>query len=256
MTTRPDMTCDDVVMRLADYLEPDGSNPEEQRAIASHLQGCAACEALVSELRAISTQAAALPVRAPERDLWQGIAARIETPVVELPTRAVAVAPAPSVERGWKWSPRQAVLAASLLVAVTAGVTWRIASRAEDTNASLASSLGSAPASGAAADRSGTEEGAAPAIAVAGTRRPSADVVFDREIASLRRIVDQRRGELDPATVAILEKNLKLIDQAIAESKSALSRDPASGFLLDRLTHAYDTKLQLLRGVATLPARS
>jgi len=70
----------------------------------------------------------------------------------------------------------------------------------------------------------------------------------------MREIIDERRKELDPVTIGVLQKNLKLIDAAIAESKAALAKDPASAFLMDRLTHAYDTKLQLLRGVATIPA--
>jgi hypothetical protein len=56
--------------------------------------------------------------------------------------------------------------------------------------------------------------------------------------------------------VTILARNLKLIDDAIAESKAALARDPASAFLTDRLNRAYDSKLQVLRSVATMPARS
>ena len=56
--------------------------------------------------------------------------------------------------------------------------------------------------------------------------------------------------------MGIVEKNLRLIDQAIAESKTALATDPANAFLSDRLTHAYDTKLQLLREIATRAPRS
>jgi hypothetical protein len=70
----------------------------------------------------------------------------------------------------------------------------------------------------------------------------------------MRVIIDERRKDLDPATISVLEKNLKLIDAAIAESRAALARDPASAFLMDRLTHAYDNKLQLLRGVASIPS--
>ncbi|MCX5760333.1 MAG: hypothetical protein NTW72_02310, partial [Gemmatimonadetes bacterium] len=57
-------------------------------------------------------------------------------------------------------------------------------------------------------------------------------------------------------TIAVVEKNLKLIDQAISESKAALSADPASTFFAGRLNHAYGTKLDLLRSAATLPSRT
>jgi hypothetical protein len=83
----------------------------------------------------------------------------------------------------------------------------------------------------------------------------SAEQTFDREIGAMRKIIDERRKDLDPATIGVLEKNLKVIDAAIAESKAALANDPASAFLIGRLTHDYDTKLQLLRGVASIPSR-
>lgn len=79
---------------------------------------------------------------------------------------------------------------------------------------------------------------------------------YEDEIGKLGGILDTRRNELDTATVAVLEKNLKLIDQAISESKAALAADPASAFLAGRLNHAYDTKLELLRSAATLPSRT
>jgi hypothetical protein len=79
---------------------------------------------------------------------------------------------------------------------------------------------------------------------------------YDREIERLRAAMQQRRGELDSTTVAVIEENLALIDRAIAESRSALARDPRSGFLIQQLTNALDRKVELLRTVATLPARS
>ena len=197
-------------------------------------------------LRDIVRAAGELPELAPSRDLWAGIAARIEAPVVALPTHGAgrplpevaAPAPAPAPDR-LPW--RRLAVAASLLVAATAGVTYTLARRAR-------------PEPAAAADSAGPQV-FAPLAPVQPASLETTEQTFDREIGALRGIVDERRTELDPATVAVLEKNLKVIDNAIAESKAALARDPASAFLLDRLTHAYDTKLQLLRGVATIPPR-
>lgn len=189
------------------------------------------------ELRAIVRAAAELPALSPSRDLWNGIAERIEAPVVALPTHTVA----PAARLPW----RRLAVAASLLIAVTAGVTYSLVKH--NASAQLAASGDSsaveAPLTGIPvqpASMQATEQ--------------ATEQTFDREIGAMRKIVDERRKELDPATVIVLEKNLKVIDAAIAESKSALARDPASAFLMDRLTHAYDTKLQLLRGVASIPA--
>ena len=54
----------------------------------------------------------------------------------------------------------------------------------------------------------------------------------------------------------MLERNLELIDRAIAESRDALQRDPASEFLADQLARAMTKKVAILRTVALLPARS
>jgi hypothetical protein len=51
----------------------------------------------------------------------------------------------------------------------------------------------------------------------------------------------------------VLEANLRVIDRAIQESRAALVADPASRFLSEQFTRAYNSKLTLLRDAATLP---
>ena len=77
---------------------------------------------------------------------------------------------------------------------------------------------------------------------------------MDREIAALEDLLGERRAELDAQTVEVLERNLAVIDAAIAESRAALAADPASQFLAQRFARAYTSKLTLLRGAAQLPA--
>jgi hypothetical protein len=72
----------------------------------------------------------------------------------------------------------------------------------------------------------------------------------------LQRIVTDRKTQLDSTTVAIIEKNLQIIDHAIDQSKAALARDPASRLLTDQLTHALDKKVELLRRAAMLPVNT
>lgn len=199
------------------------------------------------ELEAIARRAAQLPLLTPSRDLWSGIEARIQAPVIALPHAsgaAPAVAPvrtasAATAPARLPW--RRLAIAASLLVAVTAGVTYTIVARR------------GAPRLAEAND-SATVDARLPMTPAVPVSAVSAEQTFDREIGAMRNIVDQRRKDLDPATIAVLEKNLKVIDAAIAESKAALAKDPASAFLMDRLNHAYDTKLQLLSGVAAIPS--
>jgi hypothetical protein len=88
------------------------------------------------------------------------------------------------------------------------------------------------------------------------SNRPSAEETYDVEIKRLRAIIAQRRSTLDTATVHVIERNLKVIDDAILQCKQALQKDPASGFLMESLNDALDTKVQLLRIAAMLPART
>lgn len=191
------------------------------------------------QLRAIVRAAAELPELSPSRDLWSGIESRIEAPVVALPTRTVnepVTRVAPAALLPW----RQLAVAASLLIAVTAGVTYTLTKRSarelavQSDSASVDAPISRTP--------------------VEPVSLQTAEQTFDHEIGAMRTIIAERRKELDPSTLAVLTKNLKLIDAAISESKAALAKDPASAFLLDRLTHAYDTKLQLLREVANIPS--
>jgi hypothetical protein len=125
-------------------------------------------------------------------------------------------------------------MAASLLIAVTSAVTWRVA-----TGPAAVDVVATAPA---------TEESAMHLASF------SASVSqMDHEIATLQQIVTERRDGLDPKTIAVLEANLAVIDAAIAESRAALEADPASQFLAAQFARAYTSKLTLLRDAATLP---
>ena len=199
------------------------------------------------ELEAIARSAAQLPALSPSRDLWSDIEARIQAQVVALPTSIahtdtapeLPAAPVEALPARLPW--RQLAIAASLLIAATAGITYSLVKQ-------------NAAPEVASANDSASVEARLPAVPVQSVSAQTAEQTFDREIGAMRNIIEQRRGDLDSATVAVLQKNLKVIDAAIAESKAALAKDPASAFLMDRLTHAYDTKLQLLSGVAAMPS--
>ena len=81
-------------------------------------------------------------------------------------------------------------------------------------------------------------------------------MAYGDEIQRLQNIITERRNELDPATVTVIESSLKVIDAAVKQSRDALARDPRSGFLVDQLNSALDKKVELLRTVALLPSRT
>ena len=257
--------CDGVADVLADYLE--GGAPEGVRAsVEAHAGLCGACRQLLSDLRAISSDAAALPPLVPSRDLWAGIAERIEAPVLPMESPVARVA-----RRAWL----RPALAAAALVGVTAGVTHYLtrASLVRPTASQQATARPAAPAVVAAVPEPtgriastitespvipAARAATAPAIArLASADRvtDSTDPVFTSEITVLRQIVRKRRAELDPKTVAVLEQSIAVMDSAIAQGRAALAHDPASGFLATQLNRSLEKKVELLRTAALLPTR-
>ena len=79
------------------------------------------------------------------------------------------------------------------------------------------------------------------------------EIIYDQEITRLRTILDQRRGDLDSATVKTVEKSLQDIDRAILDARTALTGDASNSFLNEQLNRALEKKLGLLRRVALLP---
>ena len=264
---RISMNCEQFADTLADFLERDVS--EATRAgIEAHALACAECGPLLADLRALRIGAANLPELAPSRDLWKGIAARIETPVVELKNGSAAVVRRSGARRERLWMG----LAAAGLVAVTATVTHELTKRTvvASVPTTVAVAKPSVPSPSAPTDTSPSQasapvqrdiapapqgSAARPTASLAANDR-AADQTYDSEIARLRVVVDKRRPQLDSATVAVIEHNLKVIDDAISQCRDALRKDPGSRFLLESLNDALDNKVQLLRTAATLPSKA
>ena len=113
--THPTITCERFNEHLADFLERDVSEPT-RAAMESHAVGCDDCGPLLADLRRLRIDAANLPELVPSRDLWSGIASRIEAPVLSLPGSGSV--------RARRWTnPLVLGLAAAGLVAITATVT-------------------------------------------------------------------------------------------------------------------------------------
>ena len=286
MTNEP-MTCDGVTDQLASYLEGELSEPERLE-LEAHAAACAACGSLLADLDAIRREASVLPTLEPSRDLWSGVAARIEAPVVTL--EEARRARTTVIRRAWV---RPSVAAAALIL-VTAGVTHYLTRASYDSSGNPAivgqparvaqgspvsptddssrqgtasatdlpdgsgdPSRSAAPSSGARAGGTSVSSGN-PAARLASTvpALKEAQPVYDQEIGKLRAIVKERRAQLDPATIAVLEQSIAVIDSAIAQSRAAIAKDPSSGFLAQQLNQSLDKKVELLRTAALLPSRT
>lgn len=230
----------------------------------AHRADCAECASVWADLERISAEAAALPVLTPSRDLWSGIEARLDgvspaAPVSPMPSpAATGRATARAAARWFSPATLRLAIAASALVAVTAGVTWRLA-KAPQTTTTLLVQGGEPVVGGSVAvvsdvplDSVGSALDRAVRIRAAGYEEEFQ--TMDAEIRTMQTLLEQRRGQLDSATVAVLERNLAVIDQAIRESRDAFQKDPASRFLAAQLSRSYTTKLTLLRSTAMMPA--
>lgn len=276
--THETMACDALDAHLEDYLE--GTLDDAARAtVERHMAACTRCGELVADLSEIRMQAAALPTLRPSRDLWDGIAARIDAPVIEIGTRRDSgAATGDSTLRPRR---RPVWLGAAALIVVSAGVSHVVTRqsmqdeqrptqvavtpvrpetvvvvREVPTQVAVAPAA-SRPRRAESTRPEGTRPSPEPRVSSPDAQlvaRSAGDVVYDREIASLRRVLRDRQGQLDTATVRVLEQSLTIIDGAIAQSRAALARDPASAFLNQQLTNALEKKLELLRTAAALPA--
>ena len=71
-------------------------------------------------------------------------------------------------------------------------------------------------------------------------------------MADLEKALKAGRGRLDASTIAIVEHNLQIIDQAINQAREALAGDPANSYLSSHLVEARRRKLDLLRRATAL----
>lgn len=272
MTTNA-MSCESFNDRLMPYLEHE-MDDATRAALERHALSCAECGALLTDLRKLRIDAVNLPELAPSRDLWSGIAARIEAPVVPIGPVRQAEQARRLLARPWT---RVAVIAASLAAAAGLGYfaaggpktdvpgTRPIAQLPETLPSVVVAPPDSTPGTQARApvgDGRIATPNSAPAavtprsIVAAQLAVATLTADYDREIARLRVLIDQRRNQLDPATVAIIEKNLQVIDTAIVECKRAIARDPASRFLIESLNQSLQTKMELMRTAALMPSRT
>lgn len=248
-------TCAQFDAALSDYLEGT-LDPVARAALEAHAAACDRCRALLADVSAITTAAAALLDLEPTRDLWPGIVDRIAAPVVTLPIPGRS--PGRSFVRPWYLAPATLAAAAALLIAATVTVTL-LATRSGPVGPSVVASNPTNTPAARPVDSLPAIPAPAPRVKNASGTKPNAvpvQQIYAAEIAELDSIVRERHSELDTGTVAVIEKNLRIIDQAIEQSRAALARDPNSGFLHNQLNDALNQKIALLRTVALLPART
>jgi anti-sigma factor RsiW len=215
--------------RLNDYAE-GALEGEERERVAAHLATCAECRAEAEGLALLLAEAAALPreIR-PPRDLWSGIDARLDDATVR---RLDDV----RVRRPGAGLPRWALAAAALaLVVVSAAVSSLLTRRWDEAMAHKINRGGD----GAVVTAPGAEAG------------PTVDDEEARFLSASRELLEGLESQdLSPETMAIVRRNLAVIDAAIAELHVALRKDPGNGELTRMLLATYQRKIDLLEQAA------
>jgi len=224
------MTCNDLNAALVDHV--DGRlAPAEAREIERHLEVCANCSALVTDLRTIRAAAFMLDRHEPGPQAWTRLQA------------AVAAEPAPkgrllalalgrrSLGGGSNW-PVWLGAAAALVLATVIGLLplmSREPNREDEAAAETEISVESVAAEFEAAEKH-----------------------YQKAIDDLQTIANKDTGELDPQVASVLQKNLSVIDTAISESRAAIKSQPASTNAQDGLFDALRTKVALLQQTVEL----
>ncbi|MEO5820617.1 MAG: zf-HC2 domain-containing protein [Vicinamibacteraceae bacterium] len=232
------MTCPTAESLLHDALDAP-LPPAEAAALAGHLTTCAGCRDLEADLALMHDAITSLAPPVVPSTAWPALAAQLErdglfAPVMARPPR-----------RPWQTYTWLA-LAASLLAGVGAALVWRASDRATPPPAIVSAPPATAP--GNVRDPRAVE-------AIEIELRLAAEH-YEKAITALEGIVAEDRTRIDPAVAVIVERNLLLIDTAIADSRKALQGQPGSLVAQASLFDAYRQKVVLLQDLIAMASEA
>jgi len=205
----------------------DGTMDDERRAVvAAHLASCWNCKSDVAHLTKAMPSLRHVPEpSAPLDDLWSEIHERIERgKVVSLGKEPPESTPAPAAQKkkfSWLWLAPIGV-AAAVVIALFAlpgkrgAEDHQTTAMVADTGATLVSVVDSSYA-------------------------------YEREAQVLLDKLELQRALLRPEAAETLDRDLHVVDVAIAELKDAVTRDPANPALRQLLAASYRQKVDLLK---------
>ena len=202
--------------KLNDYV--DGVlSAEDVAEVEALLVNNQAAQAEVAFLKQLARDTAQLPrVMAPQRDLWSGVADQLGQKRV-LPWR--------------RWASFAA--AAILLVASSSAITVLYMRQSLDVPQGIVQA----------------QKETSPVLAAFHASEQS----YSTAIEQLTETLHQRRNALAPETVAAIESNLKVIDEAIRASRLALDADPHNQASVHTILAMYKRKVDLLQQIVGLP---
>lgn len=221
------MSCERIRELLDDYVS-GVLPPESSQEVREHLGSCLSCRRESMELQDLLRQAGELPAETfPERDLWPEIEMRITAarwPAEEKTTVSESSRP---------WWLYVAAAALALAVFSTPVSMWWLGRRANDVSPTRVEPVEPVPlATGVAAGIARSQDG----------------VLHARK--DLVEIVERRRDRLDPEVLAVVEENMRILDEAIGQLHLALEEDPGNRRLHLLLAARYQQEVNLVKRVS------
>jgi hypothetical protein len=196
-------------------------DPEKTAVVQEHLRLCTTCKANLDGLRTVKQAAVSLPQEiSPPRDLWEGIENRLQVR---------------RTSRSW-WNPAAAAVAATIVAAVALAFF-------------LSSNRMPAPTIDGGASKNIHAHAAYESATVDSVRAE-----YEQARTNLLTVIEARRHDVAPETLEVIEHNMEVIDQAIADIELALATSPGEARLNRQLQLAYQQQIELLQWAARLSA--
>jgi anti-sigma factor RsiW len=221
--------CHEIQPRLSQFV--DGGLADDTQAVVAHLDTCAACRGVVRDLERLRGAARELgPIRPPDH-LWLEIAGQIR--LADRPSTLQ-----PGATPAHRHAVRQWIALAAALVVITLGayVVARFPAGGSKT-----------PATDTTGNAAGTSS-----VELVQQELAQAEQHYEKAITELAALAKSNETSLDPTVATTLSKNLTVIDQAIAESRAALSSDPTSQPARDSLFEGLRRKASVLEATVVL----
>ena len=216
-------TCHDFEPHLSRYIDGELS-PEARASVDAHLDGCAACRGIARDLERVRRGAGSLGPVTPPEHLWLEIAGQLRPAGLRRRVRQAVADP----RVAW----RQWAALAAMLIVVTIGAYV------------VQRSVGApAPAGNVAPGNS---------VEAVTDELGKAMEHYENAIKGLEALATQSDSTIDPTMAAALQRNITMIDGAIAESRSALGKNPQSAPARESLFEALKSKVGVLHATVNL----
>lgn len=219
-------TCEQYVNAIGEMVDST-LGPLRRAELELHLENCDACRALVGDLQRIAQAARSLDTLQPPARVWTQVAGRLQEEGRVRPATPWAAARSHAV----------LALAAALVLAIGASLVFLV-------------------------PESGPSRGPGPEATVPETASLAPDDPAQSVASELALTEQHFQNAIDYATrsnalvsgetAAVLQKNLLVVNQAIAESRAALDANPESTPARQSLYDALRQKIQFLQDTIAL----